>query len=147
MGFERLVRVIQEKKSNYDTDVFSYIIEKTESLSNQKYGKAEETDIAFRVIADHIRAVAMIIADGQLPSNNGAGYVARRILRRAVRYGYSYLNFDKPFLNELVPELSNYFKESFPEVDSKSDFIPKVIREEEISFFRTLSQGISKLTE
>lgn len=147
MGFERLVRVIQEKKSNYDTDVFSYIIEKTESLSNQNYGKAEETDIAFRVIADHIRAVAMIIADGQLPSNNGAGYVARRILRRAVRYGYSYLNFDKPFLNELVPELSNYFRESFPEVDSQSDFIQKVIREEEISFFRTLSQGISKLTE
>ena len=147
MGFERLVRVIQEKKSNYDTDVFSYIIEKTESLSNQNYGKAEVTDIAFRVIADHIRAVAMIIADGQLPSNNGAGYVARRILRRAVRYGYSYLNFDKPFLNELVPELSNYFKESFPEVDSQSDFIQKVIREEEISFFRTLSQGISKLTE
>jgi len=147
MGFERLVRVIQEKKSNYDTDVFSYIIKKTESLSNQNYGKAEETDIAFRVIADHIRAVAMIIADGQLPSNNGAGYVARRILRRAVRYGYSYLNFDKPFLNELVPELSNYFRESFPEVDSQSDFIQKVIREEEISFFRTLSQGISKLTE
>src|SRR6056300_1345663 len=147
MGFERLVRVIQEKKSNYDTDVFSYIIEKTESLSNQNYGKSEVTDIAFRVIADHIRAVAMIIADGQLPSNNGAGYVARRILRRAVRYGYSYLNFDKPFLNELVPELSNYFRESFPEVDSQSDFIQKVIREEEISFFRTLSQGISKLTE
>lgn len=147
MGFERLVRVIQEKKSNYDTDVFSYLIKKTESLSNQNYGKAEETDIAFRVIADHIRAVAMIIADGQLPSNNGAGYVARRILRRAVRYGYSYLNFDKPFLNELVPELSNYFRESFPEVDSQSDFIQKVIREEEISFFRTLSQGISKLTE
>ena len=147
MGFERLVRVIQQKKSNYDTDIFSYIIDKTASIAQIPYGSSEKQDIAYRVIADHIRAVVMIIADGQLPSNNGAGYVARRVLRRAVRYGYSYLNFNKPFLCELVPELGNYFKSSFPEILEQVEFIQKVIREEELSFFRTLSQGMNRLND
>ena len=147
MGFERLVRVIQQKKSNYDTDIFRYIIDKTAELSNVPYGHSEESDIAHRVIADHIRAVVMIISDGQLPSNNGAGYVARRVLRRAVRYGYSYLNLTKPFLSELVPSISAFFKDSFPEINQQEDFIQKVIREEEISFFRTLSLGMGRLNE
>ena len=147
MGFERLVRVIQQKKSNYDTDIFSYIIDKTAELSNVPYGHSEKSDIAHRVIADHIRAVVMIISDGQLPSNNGAGYVARRVLRRAVRYGYSYLNLTKPFLSELVPAISAFFKDSFPEINQQEDFIQKVIREEEISFFRTLSLGMGRLNE
>ena len=147
MGFERLVRVIQQKKSNYDTDIFSYIIEKTAELSQVPYGHAEISDIAHRVIADHIRAVVMIIADGQLPSNTGAGYVARRILRRAVRYGYSYLNLNKPFLSELVPAIAHFFKDSFTEIEQQEAFIQKVIREEELSFFRTLSLGMGRLND
>ncbi len=147
MGFERLVRVIQEKKSNYDTDIFTYIIDKTAELSKVPYGNSPEQDIAHRVIADHIRAVVMIIADGQLPANNGAGYVARRILRRAIRYGYSYLNLNKPFLTDLVAPLGNYFKDSFPEIQQQEGFIQKVIREEEMSFFRTLSQGMARLND
>jgi len=146
MGFERLVRVIQNKKSNYDTDIFSFIIEETSKLSNIKYGEVENQDIAFRVIADHIRAVVMVIADGQIPSNTGAGYVVRRILRRAVRYGYSYLNLQQPFMNQLVVSLAEYFKESYPEVIKQTDFIAKVIKEEETAFFRTLSTGIQKLS-
>jgi len=146
MGFERLVRVIQKKKSNYDTDIFSYIINETSTLANIKYGHNEEQDIAFRVIADHIRAVVMVIADGQIPSNTGAGYVVRRILRRAVRYGYSYLNLQQPFMHQLVVSLAEYFKDSYPEVIKQVDFISKVIKEEETSFFKTLSTGIQKLT-
>ena len=146
MGFERLVRVIQKKKSNYDTDIFSYIINETSTLANIKYGHNEEQDIAFRVISDHIRAVVMVIADGQIPSNTGAGYVVRRILRRAVRYGYSYLNLQQPFMHQLVVSLAEYFKDSYPEVIKQVDFISKVIKEEETSFFKTLSTGIQKLT-
>lgn len=145
MGFERLVRVIQKKSSNYDTDIFQFTIQKTASLCGKSYGLNEEQDIAFRVIADHIRAVAMCIADGQLPANNGAGYVVRRILRRAVRYGYSYLDFQTPFMFELIPGLAAYFETSFPELKDQQEFIAKVIREEELSFFRTLSTGIAKL--
>ena len=147
MGFERLVRVIQQKKSNYDTDIFSYIIQKTGELSKVPYGISEKSDIAHRVIADHIRAVVMIIADGQLPANNGAGYVARRILRRAVRYGYSYLNLTQPFLSELVPAIADFFKDSFTEIQQQEAFIQKVIREEELSFFRTLSLGMGRLND
>lgn len=145
MGFERLVRAIQGKSSNYDTDIFQFIIQKTSSLCGISYGADEQKDIAFRVIADHIRAVSMVIADGQIPSNTGAGYVVRRILRRAVRYGYSYLEFQKPFFNELVAPLADYFKDSFPELKQQQDFVAKVIREEEASFFRTLSTGVQKL--
>ncbi len=145
MGFERLVRVIQGKSSNYDTDIFQFIIQKTASLCNKKYGDNEDQDIAFRVIADHIRAVSLCIADGQLPANNGAGYVVRRILRRAVRYGYSYLGFTEPFLFELLEDLANYFANSFPELLSQLAFIQRVIKEEELSFFRTLSTGMQKI--
>lgn len=143
MGFERLVRVIQGKQSNYDTDVFSttinYLANKTPQ--NIKYGDFEDCDIAFRVIADHIRAITFTIADGQLPSNTGAGYVIRRILRRAVRYGYDKLQFQKPFLAELVPLLASQFKDVFPEVEKQKEFIQKVITEEEVSFFKTLGAG------
>lgn len=145
MGFERLVRAIQGKSSNYDTDIFQFIIQKTSELCGISYGSDEHKDIAFRVIADHIRAVSMVIADGQIPSNTGAGYVVRRILRRAVRYGYSYLEFQKPFLHELVASLAEYFKDSFPELEQQKEFVAKVIREEEASFFRTLSTGVQKL--
>ncbi len=146
MGFERLVRVIQGKSSNYDTDIFQFIIQKTASLCGKNYGDNEAQDIAFRVIADHIRAVSMCIADGQLPANNGAGYVVRRILRRAVRYGYSYLGFNEPFMHELLADLAAYFANSFTELNSQLAFIQRVVKEEEISFFRTLSLGMGKLT-
>lgn len=147
MGFERLTRIIQGKNSNYDTDVFSYLIDKTVQLSGFTYKQDEQKDIAHRVIADHIRAVSLCIADGQLPSNTGAGYVVRRILRRAVRYGFSYLNLKKPFLCEMVPELAEYFSDVFPELLAQKDFVAKVIREEEHSFFRTLSNGIQILNQ
>lgn len=146
MGFERLVRIIQNKSSNYDTDVFQYIIEYTGKLCHKAYNQDLKQDIAFRVIADHIRAVALCIADGQLPSNTGAGYVVRRILRRAVRYGYSGLGFEEPFLHKLVTEVADYFEEVFPELKKQEDFVSKVIKEEEASFFRTLSNGIQILT-
>lgn len=145
MGFERLTRAIQGKSSNYDTDIFQYLIAKTGELSGLSYGDKEENDIAFRVIADHVRAVALCIADGQLPANAGAGYVIRRILRRAVRYGYSYLNLQRPFLCELVPDLSQFFADAFPELVQQQDFVSKVIREEEIGFFRTLATGMSRI--
>jgi alanyl-tRNA synthetase len=147
MGFERLTRVIQGKKSNYDTDIFSFIIEETAAIAGVKYGAAEASDIAFRVIADHIRAVALCIADGQLPSNTGAGYVVRRILRRAVRYGYSYLGLNEPFLCKIVPSLADYFESSFPELKAQQDFVGRVIIEEEASFFRTLSTGLGLLND
>lgn len=144
MGFERLVRVLQEKTSNYDTDVFQPMIQFIAEKSRIKYGADEKTDIAMRVMADHIRAISFVIADGQLPSNNKAGYVIRRILRRAVRYAYTFLNFKEPFLNQLVPLLAEQFKGVFDELISQQDFVQKVVLEEEVSFLRTLSTGIQR---
>jgi alanyl-tRNA synthetase len=144
MGFERLVRVIQDKKSNYDTDVFQPMIQFIAEKSGIAYGKEEKTDIAMRVMADHIRAISFAIADGQLPSNNKAGYVIRRILRRAVRYAYQYLGFKEPFMNQLVPLLAKQFEGVFDELSSQKDFVQKVVLEEEVSFLRTLSSGINR---
>lgn len=146
MGFERLVRAIQNKTSNYDTDVFAALINKTAELCGSTYkGSGSMTDIAFRVIADHIRAVSFCIADGQLPSNTGAGYVIRRILRRAIRYGFSFLSLKKPFLTELVPVLAEEFKDVFPELYAQQELVRKVISEEETAFLRTLETGIKRL--
>lgn len=144
MGFERLVRVIQGKTSNYDTDVFQPIIGYIAQRAGIAYGHGEQTDIAMRVLADHIRAVSFAIADGQLPSNNKAGYVIRRILRRAVRYAYTFLHFKEPFLHELVPLLAKQFEGVFDELISQQDFVQKVVLEEEQSFLRTLSIGIQR---
>lgn len=144
MGFERLCMVIQGKKSNYDTDVFQPIISEIAKLSSKKYGDDVKSDIAMRVVADHLRAISFAIADGQLPSNNKAGYVIRRILRRAVRYGYTFLNFKEPFLHELLPVLVKQMGEFFPELKSQQELIRKVIVEEEIAFLRTLSTGIQR---
>lgn len=146
MGFERLTRVLQEKQSNYDTDIFTGTIAATESLSGKKYGYSDsKQDIAFRVLADHIRAISFTIAEGQLPSNTGAGYVIRRILRRAVRYYYSYLDHKQPLLHELVPVLAEQFKNVFPELHQQLEFVKRVVREEEEAFLRTLGKGISRL--
>ncbi len=156
MGFERLCMAIQGKTSNYDTDVFQPLIQEISKQCGKQYGftspssqptEQEKIDIALRVIADHIRAVAFAIADGQLPSNNKAGYVIRRILRRAVRYGYSYLGFRAPFMHSLIPLLAEQFKEVFPELDGQKDFVENVIREEENSFLRTLENGLTLLDE
>ena len=147
MGFERLVRAIQRKTSNYDTDIFTPFIQEIEKRSGKIYGENEKIDIAIRVIVDHIRAISFTIADGQLPSNNKAGYVIRRILRRAVRYGYTFLGFNKPFLFELMPLLSDTFGDIFPEIVSQQEFIAKVIQEEEASFLRTLDNGLKKLEQ
>ncbi len=147
MGFERLCMVLQHKKSNYDTDVFQPIISEISRLSNIEYGHAPATDVAMRVIADHLRAIAFAIADGQLPSNNKAGYVIRRILRRAVRYGYTFLNLNQPFINKLVPVLISEMGDYFTELVSQKELIIKVITEEEASFLRTLSHGISKFNQ
>ena len=145
LGLERLVRVIQQKSSNYDTDLFAPFIVKMESISGFSYGNSEKTDIAFRVIVDHIRAISFTIADGQLPSNNKAGYVIRRILRRAVRYGYTFLDLKTPFLFQLVPVLAEKFGEFYPEINLQQEFIGKVIQEEELSFLRTLDKGLKNL--
>ncbi|MBP6386427.1 MAG: alanine--tRNA ligase [Pseudarcicella sp.] len=145
MGFERLCMAIQGKKSNYDTDVFQGSIQFISEKCGKKYGEEKWTDVSLRVIADHIRAIAFAIADGQLPSNNKAGYVIRRILRRAVRYGYTYLGFREPFLNQLIPLLAAQFDNVFPELIAQQDFVQKVILEEEISFLRTLETGLSRL--
>lgn len=145
MGFERLCMAIQGKTSNYDTDVFTPLITFIAENARVKYGEHEKTDIAIRVLADHIRAVAFAIADGQLPSNTGAGYVIRRILRRAVRYGYTFLSFKDPFLYKLVPILANQMKEVFPELHAQLDYVTKVIHEEEISFLKTLDRGLIKI--
>ena len=142
MGFERLCMVLQGKTSNYDTDVFSGMIHKIEELSGHRYHESEKTEVAMRVIADHIRAIAFSIADGQLPSNVKAGYVIRRILRRAVRYGYTFLGFDEPFLCSLVPQLVADMGEAYPEIAKQQKLIESVIREEEMSFLRTLDRGI-----
>ncbi len=145
MGFERLCMILQGKKSNYDTDVFQPTIGRIAALSGKKYGDNEKTDVAMRVIADHLRAIAFSIADGQLPSNVKAGYVIRRILRRAVRYGYTYLGFNEPTLCKLVAGLVDQMGAQFPELKSQQTLIEKVIEEEEASFLRTLATGINLL--
>ena len=142
MGFERLVMAVQGKSSNYDTDVFQPLISSISRNAGIRYGEDEKADIAIRVIADHIRAVAFAVADGQLPSNTGAGYVIRRILRRAVRYGFTYLNFSEPFMQNLVPVLSEQLGSVFPEIRAQEEFVARVIREEEQAFLRTLENGI-----
>ena len=155
MGFERLCVVIQGKKSNYDTDIFQPILNKIEELSGNRYKPENEEqhkkqliiNIAMRVIADHIRAIAFSIADGQLPSNTGAGYVIRRILRRAIRYGYQSLNMKEPFMYRLVPVLANQMGQAFPELINHKILIEKVIKEEEISFFRTLENGLKRIDQ
>ncbi len=154
MGFERLVRIIQNKSSNYDTDVFTPLIAKVEEITGLKYTSNEvkniseeqnKTNIAIRVIVDHVRAVAFAIADGQLPSNTGAGYVIRRILRRAVRYGFTFLGTNEPFINKLVEVLADQMGEFFPEIKAQQQLVTNVIREEEASFLRTLEQGLQLL--
>ena len=154
MGFERLCMALQEKTSNYDTDVFTPLIEKLEQITGLKYTSNEvkniseeqnKTNIAIRVIVDHVRAVAFAIADGQLPSNTGAGYVIRRILRRAIRYGFTFLNTKEPFINKLVEVLADQMGEFFPEIKAQQQLVTNVIREEEASFLRTLDQGLQLL--
>lgn len=145
MGLERLVRVLQSKNSNYDTDIFTGTIAEVEKITKKKYEAGEsKKDIAFRVIADHIRAIAFTISDGQLPSNTGAGYVIRRILRRAVRYYYSYLDYKQPLLDQLVNSLAKQFENIFPELNKQKDFVIKVVKEEEEAFLRTLEKGIKR---
>ncbi len=148
MGFERLCRVLQNKNSNYDTDVFASIIRKLEVLSKMEYlGGDDRISIAFRVVVDHLRAVSFSIADGQLPSNTGAGYVIRRILRRAIRYGYQFLNFKTPFIYQLLDELILSFDGHYKELATQKEFISKIIFEEESSFFKTLSSGVKRMEE
>ena len=142
MGFERLCMVIQKVQSNYDTDVFMPIIREIETITDNTYGKNEKTDVAIRVIADHVRAVAFAIADGQLPSNTGAGYVIRRILRRAIRYGFTFLNKKEPFIYQLAEVLEKQMGHNFPEIKAQKHLIHNVIKEEEHSFLRTLDQGL-----
>ena len=145
MGFERLCMILQGKKSNYDTDVFQPTISRIASMAGKRYGEDEKADVAMRVIADHLRAIAFSIADGQLPSNVKAGYVIRRILRRAVRYGYTYLGFTEPTICRLVPGLVEQMGGQFPELKAQQTLIEKVIEEEEASFLRTLATGINLL--
>ena len=146
MGLERLVKVVQNKTSNYDTDVFTGIIAEVEKIAGKKYDYGDSKQaIAFRVIADHLRAISFTIADGQLPANTGAGYVIRRILRRAVRYYFSYLDFKQPLLYKLVPVLAKQFENVFPELQKQVDFVSKVVKEEEDSFLRTLDKGLKRM--
>lgn len=145
MGLERLAMTLQGKQSNYDSDLFQTLIYKMEQVSGVIYGQKEETDVALRVIADHVRAIAFSIADGQLPSNTGAGYVIRRILRRAIRYGYQTLNLKESFLADLSILLSEIMGDAFPEIRQQQELIYKVIKEEETSFFRTLEQGLRRI--
>ena len=145
MGFERLCMVLQNVKSNYDTDIFTPLIREIEAISSVIYGENEKEDIAIRVIVDHVRAVAFSIADGQLPSNTGAGYVIRRILRRAVRYGFTFLHKKEPFMYRLIDILSEKMGTAFPELKAQKQLIENVIKEEETSFLRTLDQGLIML--
>ena len=147
MGFERLCMAVQGKTSNYDTDVFTPIIAEISRLSSIEYGHAQDSDIAMRVVADHLRTVAFSITDGQLPSNVKAGYVIRRILRRAVRYAYTYLNQKKAFMYRLVPVLIEVMGKHYPELVAQQELIEKVIREEENAFLRTLEKGIHLLDQ
>jgi len=146
MGLERLVRVLQGKQSNYDTDLFTGTIGAIEQLTHKKYGYTDsKQDVAFRVLADHIRAIGFTIADGQLPSNTGAGYVIRRILRRAVRYYYSYLDHKQPLLYKLMPVLAKQFEHVFPELQKQIELVCKVVKEEEDAFLRTLEKGLKRM--
>ncbi len=147
MGLERLAMTLQGKQSNYDTDLFQALIGHMEKVANIRYGVKEETDIALRVIADHVRAISFSIADGQLPSNNGAGYVIRRILRRAVRYGYQTLGLNEPFLADLSGTLTELMKDPFIELEQQQELIRKVIHEEEVSFLKTLGNGIQRFNK
>ncbi|NOX86585.1 MAG: alanine--tRNA ligase [Chlorobi bacterium] len=147
MGFERLTMVLQGVKSNYDTDIFRPVIDEIAQMSSTRYGKDEKKDIAMRVVADHLRAIAFAIADGALPSNIGAGYVIRRILRRAVRYGYTFLGFDEPFIYKLMPVLVDQMGGVFPELEKQQKLIEKVMKEEETAFLRTLAFGIKRFEQ
>ncbi len=148
MGLERLVRVLQNKQSNYDTDLFTGTIAAVESIVNRPYKAGDDKEsIAFRVLADHIRAICFTIADGQLPSNTGAGYVIRRILRRAVRYYYSYLDYKQPLLHQLVPVLATQFETVFAELKAQESFVQKVVKEEEDAFLRTLDKGLKRIDD
>jgi alanyl-tRNA synthetase len=147
MGFERITRVLQQKNSNYDTDIFQPFIRFIEKRSGLAYGVAEKSDIAMRVMSDHLRAIGFAIADGQLPSNTGAGYVIRRILRRAVRYYYSFLHLQSPVLFEMIPILAAEFGDVFPEVNKQRDFVARVIEEEETSFLKTLESGLKRIAQ
>ncbi|MEQ9261700.1 MAG: alanine--tRNA ligase [Owenweeksia sp.] len=147
MGFERLCMALQGKTSNYDTDVFTPLIQRISALTHVEYGTDKMQDVAIRVIADHVRAVAFAIADGQLPSNNGAGYVIRRILRRAIRYGFSYLHKKEAFIFELTEVLAQEMGDAFPEIRNQKELVTNVIREEEQSFLRTLDQGLTRLAQ
>ncbi len=148
MGLERLVRVLQGKTSNYDTDLFTGTIAATEKITGKKYDYSDSKEaVAFRVLADHIRAIGFTIADGQMPSNTGAGYVIRRILRRAVRYYYSYLDYKQPMLHQLMPVLAKQFENVFPELQKQVEFVSKVVKEEEESFLRTLEKGLKRIDD
>lgn len=147
LGFERLTMVLQGVHSNYDTDIFMPLIDKLAKMAREKYGFDRQKDIAMRVIADHLRAVAFTITDGQLPSNTGAGYVIRRILRRAVRYGFTFLGFDEPFMYKILPVLVNQMKGVFPEIAHQQKLVSMVIKEEEVAFLRTLSQGVRRFEQ
>ncbi len=148
MGLERLVRVLQDRQSNYDTDLFTGTITAIEQITGKKYGYTDSRpDIAFRVLSDHIRAIGFTIADGQLPSNTGAGYVIRRILRRAVRYYYSYLDYKQPLLHQLMPVLAKQFEDVFPELQKQIDLVCRVVKEEEDAFLRTLDKGLKKIDD
>ena len=148
MGLERLVRVLQGKQSNYDTDLFTGTISTIETITKKKYGYTDsKQDVAFRVLSDHIRAIGFTMADGQLPSNTGAGYVIRRILRRAVRYYYTYLDYKQPLLHQLMPVLAKQFEGVFPELQKQIDLVSKVVKEEEDAFLRTLDKGLKKIDD
>jgi len=147
MGFERLCMVVQGKKSNYDTDIFQSLIEEISKITGKKYGVSENTDTSLRVVADHLRAVAFSIADGQLPSNNKAGYVIRRILRRAVRYGYNYLETEEPFMYRLIPVLASAMGDQYPELNTSGEHISKIIFEEESAFLKTLGKGLKMISK
>ncbi|MEJ8841347.1 alanine--tRNA ligase [Lacibacter sp. H375] len=148
MGFERLTRVLQNKQSNYDTDIFTSTIAAVETIVGKKYTAGDDKEsVAFRVLADHIRAICFTIADGQLPSNTGAGYVIRRILRRAVRYYYSYLGYKQPLLHQLVPVLATQFEKVFSELKAQESFVQKVVKEEEDAFLRTLEKGLRRIDD